>query len=60
MRHRAARLSNERCYARARRLARDLPDVDAEEAWRRLERLTAEQRAQITAAIVELGSKLER
>jgi hypothetical protein len=33
------------------RLARDLPAVDAKEAWRRLGRLTAEQRALVLATL---------
>ena len=33
------------------RLARDLPDVDAEEAWRRLGRLTEEQRRLLYRAL---------
>ena len=33
------------------RLARDLPDVDAAEAWRRLGRLTAEQRRLVYRAL---------
>ena len=33
------------------RLACDLPDVDADEAWRRLGRLTAEQRALVHATL---------
>jgi hypothetical protein len=32
-------------------LARELPEVDADEAWRRLGRLTAEQRALVLAAV---------
>jgi hypothetical protein len=31
--------------------ARELPEVDADEAWRRLGRLTAEQRALVLAAV---------
>jgi hypothetical protein len=37
------------------RLARELPGVDADEAWRRLGRLTEEQRARITRALTRLG-----
>ena len=33
------------------RLARDLPDVDADEAWRRLGRLTGEQRRLVYRAL---------
>ena len=39
------------------RLARDLPDVDAEEAWRRLGRLTEEQRGTIIGALEDLGGQ---
>jgi hypothetical protein len=38
------------------RLARDLPYVDADEAWRRLGRLTAEQRALVLAAVHRAAS----
>ncbi len=37
------------------RLARDLPHVDADEAARRLARLTPEQRALVVSAVEELG-----
>ena len=37
------------------RLARDLPDVDADEARRRLERLTAEQRAVVEGTLERLA-----
>ena len=33
------------------RLARDLYDVDADEAWRRMGRLTEDQRAQVIGAL---------
>jgi hypothetical protein len=36
-------------------LARDLPRVSADEAWRRLARLTDEQRAQVIVALARLG-----
>jgi hypothetical protein len=39
------------------RLARDLPDVDADEAWRRLGRLTENQRGKIVEVLKELGSQ---
>jgi hypothetical protein len=38
------------------RLARDLPDVDADEAWRRLERLTAEQPRRGCRSLPQRGS----
>jgi hypothetical protein len=37
------------------RLARDLPVVSTEEAWRRRERLTAEQRALVMQALARLS-----
>jgi hypothetical protein len=37
------------------RLARDLPKVGAGEAWRRLGRLTAEQRALVMQALTRLS-----
>ena len=37
------------------RLARDVPDVDADEAPRRLGRLTEEQRAAVIGALPRLG-----
>lgn len=40
------------------RMARELYDVDADEAWRRLGRLTEEQRRLVSAAIDEvLGAR---
>ena len=36
-------------------LARDLPVVDADEAWRRLSRLTADQRALVMQALSRLS-----
>ncbi len=38
-------------------LAHDLPDVDADEAWRQLGRLTGEQRAAVIGALARLGPK---
>ena len=40
------------------RLARDLADVDADEAWRRLQRLTLEQRAGVTEVLRKMGMDL--
>jgi hypothetical protein len=37
------------------RLARDLPRVDADEAWRRLGRLTEEQREHVIGALRSLA-----
>ena len=45
------RWSEDEALRELARRARELPEVDADEAWRRLERLTAEQRALVLAAV---------
>ena len=45
------RWSEDEALRKLARLARELPEVDADEAWRRLGRLTAEQRALVLAAV---------
>jgi hypothetical protein len=45
------RWSEDEALRELARLARDLPDVDAAEAWRRLGRLTAEQRRLVYRAL---------
>lgn len=37
------------------RLASDLPHVDFDEAWRRLQRLTLDQRAELAEALGRMG-----
>ena len=51
------RWSEDEALRELARLARDLPDVDAGEAWRRLGRLTAEQRGKIIEALEDLGGR---
>ena len=45
------RWSEDEVLGEVARFAADLPHVDADEAWRRLGRLTAEQRALVLAAV---------
>lgn len=45
------RWSEDEALRELARRARELPEVDAGEAWRWLERLTAEQRALVLAAV---------
>jgi hypothetical protein len=49
------RWSEDEALRELARLARDLRDVDADEAWRRLGRLTAEQRAAVQATLREFA-----
>jgi hypothetical protein len=48
------RWSEDEALRELARLAADLPHVDAEEAWRRLGRLTDEQRAIVEGALAEV------